>query len=618
MYLKGKQTMRKHVLLLALLAFVFGLRGPSPLADEIDGRPLSDWVAQAMSDEGPEDVARTVAALSTALQSADNRVRVTAADALAVLGADAKAAIPALIGQLSHQQPWVRVAAMAALASMGKEAVPALLETFQRETGGPRIRAAFVLGDIGPDARMAVPVLVAAQQQEPAVIQDRFAGILSSIDPDRFAGNATVVRRPLEAAEAGPVVGLSLETASTTDWPQFHGPQRDALCREKGLLPSWPQGGPRLLWEMQGLGRAYSSVAIAGERLFTMGDRPAAGQDESQFVVACDLPSRKLLWATRVGPPHQDGGPRCTPTVDGNLLYALGTDGDLVCLETATGAVRWRASLTQDFGGKMMTIWKYCESPLVDGDRLICTPGGREASIVALNKRTGALIWQCSVPVLGSKGADGAAYSSAVAADLAGVRQYVQMLGRGVVGVEAETGRFLWGYNRIANPVANVTTPVVRGNYVFVTTAYSTGAALLRIARQGDQFEAREVYFLSPRDFQNHHGGVVLAGDLIFGGHGPNRGDPACLDFATGKVLWKQRSPSRGSAAVLYADGHLVFRYDRGEVVLIEASAEGLRLKGRFRPPQDDGPAWSHPVIHQGRLYLRHANLLLCYDLRDY
>jgi hypothetical protein len=222
------------------------------------------------------------------------------------------------------------------------------------------------------------------------------------------------------------------------------------------------------------------------------------------------------------------------------------------------------------------------------------------------------------MPDIGPKGLDGAGYSSAVAANIAGVRQYVQMLGRGTIGVEADTGRFLWGYNQIANTVANITTPVVRGNYVFVTTAYSTGAALLRIARNGDDLEAREVYFLGPRDFQNHHGGVVLVGDHIFGGHGPNKGFPTCIELSTGKVLWKERSPALGSAAVLYADGNLVFRYDRGEVVLIEASPEELRIKGQFAPPTGEGPAWSHPVIHEGKLYLRHADLLLCYDLRSY
>ena len=526
-----------------------------------------------------------MSALSKALSSDDNQVRVTAADALAMLGADAKAAIPSLIGQLDHELPWVRVAAMAALASMGQDAVPALIDTFNSETGGPRIRAAFVLGSIGPDAKAAVPLLADAMQVESPVIQERLAGILSNIDPDNFAGNATIFKGRYDPSEAGPAAGLSLEAASIADWPGFHGPYRDAICREQGLLKQWPEAGPKLLWTLDGLGRAYSSVAIAGGRLLTMGDRIDEGQDEVQNVMAYDLQTRKQLWATPVGPPHPDGGPRCTPTIDGDLLYVIGTEGNLVCLETETGKIEWRKSLTEDFDGQMMSVWKYCESPLVDGNKLICSPGGKRATMVAFDKHTGELIWQCRVPDLGPKGLDGAAYSSAVAADIAGVRQYIQMVGRGVIGVQAETGRFLWGYNPIANTVANITTPVVRGNYVFTTTAYSTGAALLRITRDGDQFEAREVYFIGPKDFQNHHGGVVLVGDLIFGGNGPNRGDPTCIDFATGKVLWKQRSPSRGSAAVLYADGHLILRYDRGEVLLIEASPKGLSDQGPAGAP---------------------------------
>jgi outer membrane protein assembly factor BamB len=157
---------------------------------------------------------------------------------------------------------------------------------------------------------------------------------------------------------------------------------------------------------------------------------------------------------------------------------------------------------------------------------------------------------------------------------------------------------------------------VVRGDYVFATTANNTGAALLNISRDGDAFQADEDYFLKSRDFQNHHGGVVLVGDHIYGGHGPNRGDPACVDFGSGEVVWRERSPSRGSAAVLYADGHLVFRYDRGEVLLIEATPEAMKIKGRFQTPDEEGPAWAHPVIHQGKLYLRHDNSLFCYDVR--
>jgi outer membrane protein assembly factor BamB len=202
-----------------------------------------------------------------------------------------------------------------------------------------------------------------------------------------------------------------------------------------------------------------------------------------------------------------------------------------------------------------------------------------------------------------------------VVAEICGVRQYVQLVGRGVIGVEAETGRFLWGYSGVANTIANITSPVVRGNYVFATTAYNTGSALIKISREENQFEADEVYFIKSRDFQNHHGGVVRLGDYIYGGHGPNRGDPVCVDLRTGEVVWKQRAPARGSAAVLYADGHLIFRYDRGDVVLIEATPEALKIKGQFTAPDEEGPAWAHPVIYQGKLLLRHADSLFCYDV---
>jgi outer membrane protein assembly factor BamB len=348
-----------------------------------------------------------------------------------------------------------------------------------------------------------------------------------------------------------------------------------------------------------------------------MGDRANVDGAEEQYVIAYDLETRKQLWASPVGPPHTDGGPRCTPTVDGKLLYAIGTDGDLVCLAADSGEERWRKSFVEDFEGLFMSVWKFSESPLIDGDRLICTPGGPDAMMVALNKKTGDLVWKCAVPELGEKGAEGAGYSSAIVAEICGVRQYVQMIGRGVIGVEAETGRFLWGYNAVANNVANITSPVARGDYVFATTAYNTGSVLLKLSRDGDAFKAEEVYFAGSRDFQNHHGGVVLLGDHVYGGHGPNKGDPACVEFGTGKVAWKQRAPARGSAAVLYADGNLIFRYDRGPVYLVEATPEELRIKGHFEPPMDEGPAWAHPVIHNGRLYLRHANLLLCYSLKS-
>ena len=420
-------------------------------------------------------------------------------------------------------------------------------------------------------------------------------------------------------------VSYAADSGSTQsgDWPQFHGPNRDAKCTETGLLREWPEGGPKLLWQAEGLGKGYSTVSITGGKIFTMGDRtppgesvpPAAGDAETQFVIALDLNTRNELWATPIGPPHNDG-PRCTPTVDGDLLYAIGTSGDLACLETATGKVRWRKNFGDDFGGKMMSGWKFSESPLVDGEKLVCTPGGEDATFVALDKRTGELIWKSALPSIGQRGKDGAGYSSMIAAEIDGVRQYIQILGRGAVGIDAKTGKFLWSYNRVANRVANIPTPVVRGNHVFVTTSYKTGSALLKLTRNGDAFDAEEIYFLGPREFENHHGGVVLIGEHIYGGDGQNNGTPVCLEFMTGKICWKPKAPGSGSAAVLYSDGHLYFRYQNGLMALIEATPEEFRLKGTFRTAVKLGNSWPHPVIHQRKLYLRDQDVLMCYDVR--
>lgn len=580
---------------------------------EVDGEPLSYWVAEANAAKGSKDLEITVAALAKAVAAKPPKVKSAAADALAVLGPRAKAALPALFDEFDHELNWVRASCQAAVGSMGKVAVPGLIEVFEQNTGGPRNRAAFVLGSIGADAKPAIPVIIRIMEDETPIVQERFKGVLHQIDPDQFEVTTPVVAG--RAAEFGKLGEQLSNVLDTTDWPQFHGPMRDSICRDEGLLQGWPSQGPELLWTLEGLGRGYSSVAIVDGVIFTMGDRPD-GDGEAQFVVTYNLQTRKELWATPIGPAYSDGGPRCTPSVDGDRVYAIGTEGDLVCLDAESGEMIWRRKFDEDFGSQSTPGWKFCESPLIDEGQLICTPGGADATMVALNKENGDVIWKFAVPDLGAKGGDNAGYSSPIVAEICGVRQYVHMIGRGVVGVDAATGRFLWGYNRIANNVANVTPPVVRGDYVFATTAYNTGSVLLEISREGDAFNAEEVYFLPSREFQNHHGGIVLVGNYVYGGHGPNRGEPTCLDLATGELMWQERSPARGSASVIYADGHLVFRYDRGEVLLIEASPDELRIKGQFQAPEDDGPAWAHPAIHQGKLYLRHANLLMCYDLR--
>ena len=404
--------------------------------------------------------------------------------------------------------------------------------------------------------------------------------------------------------------------ATAADWPQWRGPNRNAVNPETGLLDAWPAEGPKLLWEAKGLGRGYSSVAIVGNRLFTMGDLEE-GQAKSQFVIALDLTTREVVWKTRVGAPHSDGS-RCTPTVQEGLLYALGTEGELVCLQADTGKEVWRKNLVTDLGGKMMSGWKYSESPLVDGDKLVCTPGGPDAALVALSRKTGELIWKCVPPAPNQMG--GAGYASVVVSTGAGVRQYVTVMGRGAIGVEAATGKFLWHYPRIANGTANIPTPVAEGDFVFVSTGYGTGSALLKLVKAGDGVKAEEVYWLKANTFQCHHGGFLKLGEYIFGAHGHNGGNPICLEMATGKVMWSEKQPGERSGAVICADNKLIFRYENNVVALMEANPKAYQLKSTFKVPGRpgmDGPGWAHPVVVNGRLYLRHSDYLFCYDIKN-
>jgi outer membrane protein assembly factor BamB len=431
---------------------------------------------------------------------------------------------------------------------------------------------------------------------------------------------ATSVRRRILVFTAAGIVLLAHHGASAappSDWPGWRGPNRDALSPDRGLLTEWKASGPPLAWQSSGLGVGFSSVSIAAGRIYTMGDRAGAQQ-----LIALNQADGKPLWSARVGPPWRDemGGPRGTPTVDGDLVFAIGTEGDLVCVEAATGKERWRRSLTKDFGGDMMSIWKFSESPLVDGDRLVFTPGSKTAALVAVDKTTGKEIWRTATPDLGPKGKDGAAYSSVVISNGAGVKQYVQLLGRGLVGVRTSDGKLLWSYNRVANQVANIPTPIVRANFVFASTGYQTGSVLLDLQKDGDGVKAREVYFLEANVLQNHHGGLVLVGNYVYGGHGQSKGFPICVEFTTGKVAWGGdiRNAGTGSAAVVYADGNLVFRYQNGTVVLIEASPEGYREHGAFAIPGVKDPSWSHPVVLDGVLYLREQDVLFAYDVRKH
>lgn len=418
------------------------------------------------------------------------------------------------------------------------------------------------------------------------------------------------------AMALGATLPVQSERAATTgDWPQWRGPNRDGVSTETGLLQAWPDGGPRQIFQASGMGGGFSSVAVTGGRIYTMGDRR-----DGQYALAFNAADGQPLWATRVGGTHVDqyGGPRATPTVDGDLVFVTSTDGDLLALAADTGALRWRKSLPGDFGAPTPG-WQFSESPLVDGDRVIITPGSRRAAMVAMDKTTGREIWRAAMPSLGSNGLDGPDYSSIVISSGGGVKQYVRLMGRGLLSVRASDGWVLWGYNDVANNVANISTPIIKDNLVFASTGYQTGAALLELSAAPDtRVTARERYFLQSRVFQNHHGGMVLIGDHVYAGHGHNRGTPICLELATGRVAWGGdiRNAGEGSAAVTAADGHVYFRYQNGVMMLIEATPAAYREKGQFQIPNVRNPSWSHPVVAGGRLYLREQDVLHVYDVR--
>jgi outer membrane protein assembly factor BamB len=411
-----------------------------------------------------------------------------------------------------------------------------------------------------------------------------------------------VIILTLLAAAASPL--------SAADWPRWRGPNGTGISSETGLLTRWPDKGPPVAWHAEGLGDGYASVVIANGLVFTIGSHAS-----DLFAYALDENDGSLRWKQKIGTTGRH--PLSTPTVDADHLYVMDPDGQLLCLEAASGTIRWQRDLPVEFGGRLQSGRGYGESPLIDGDRLICTPGGPDAMIVALDKLTGTTIWKSTIPPLGEAGRDGASFSSIQVSRAAGIRQYVQLVGRGLVGVAADDGRFLWGYNDIANQTANIPTPIVRDDLVFSANGYNAGSVLLKLTADGKGgVQASEVYRLNGSQLQNHHGGLVLVGDHVYGGHGSNNGLPTCLQLASGRVVWKRRGPGVGSASVVYADGHLYFHYQNGLIALIQASTSGYRLKSTFELPGAGADSWSHPVIANGRLYLREKDKLWTYHIK--
>ena len=400
-------------------------------------------------------------------------------------------------------------------------------------------------------------------------------------------------------------VALIASPLVAEDWPQFRGPNRDGVSNEKGLLQSWPAEGPPLEWSVKGLGSGFSTVSVAKDRIYTLGNLEEKNKKLS-FLVAMNRKDGNQLWKSEVGPAGGSLG--CTPTVDGDRIYALGQIGDLVCID-ADGKRIWHRQLEKDFGGKKGG-WNYCESPLVDGDKLIVTPGGKDATVVALNKKTGETIWKCPIPTRHNE----AGYSSVVIADVGGIKHYVQLFNGGLVGISTE-GKVLWTHEKLGGNTANVPTPIVVGDMIFSSIGYGRGASLMKLKADGQAISAEEVYFKS--ELTNKHGGVIKVGDFVYGDT-DDSGQPFCAEFKTGKVMWKhqQRPEKDNSAAVIYADGRLYFHYQNGNVTLVKASPVSYEEVGSFQAPKRSGPSWAHPVVSDGKLYLREGDMLYCYDIR--
>lgn len=438
---------------------------------------------------------------------------------------------------------------------------------------------------------------------------------------------------PLRLAMLLALVGCSPLVAA--DWPGFRGPNRDGSSPETGLLKSWPEGGPKQLWTAKNLGLGWGTPSVADGVIYGVGTRN--GKDGVWAVKEVD---GSELWFTPFAAPSggllpQTNGPASTPTVHGGKVYTVSADGTVSCLTAKDGKEVWSKNYTKDFGGAVVgrdgVAWGYSDSVLADGDKIICTPAAKGAALVALKADTGETVWKADAGAIGNpnvRGFAGQGYSSPVKATIGNVPQYLVLLGSGsgLVGVHAESGKVLWQYTGTAatGGVAQIPIPIVKGDKVWVSCSYAGGAALLQIVPKGkDAFEAKELKAYKKPDLNNHHGGMVLVGDHIYFGHDQNGGSPVCVDFKSGEIAWgPEKSPAGGqkSAAVLSADGRLYFRYENGVMVLIEPDPKELKVVSSFKLPAPDQrshpQSWPHPVIVNGKMYIRDQTVMYCYDVK--
>ena len=422
--------------------------------------------------------------------------------------------------------------------------------------------------------------------------------------PVRSLTNAKQTRRTF-----GKVVLASLATAAfarAEDWPQWRGPNRDGVSSEKGLLQDWPAGGPKLVWNITGIGNGYATVSTAGDRIVTAGE-----VDGNSSVICLNAKDGSRVWATPIGKTGTPGccnagGPRISPTIDtaAGLVFAISQYGEVAALNWKDGKEVWKKELTSDFGGRVPE-WGYSAAPVLDGDHIMMTPGGLKGTVVCLNKKTGETVWQSKDLT------DTAHYSSALIATIAGVKQLIQLTDKTLAGINPADGTILWRSTRRGR-TAVIPTPVVFKNMIYVTSGYGVGGSCVELKKAGDKFEVTELW--NNKDLDNHHGGVIRIGPNVYG-HSDSKGW-VCQEIATGKILWQEKRFGKGSIA--YADNRFVLRSeDKGTLALIEANPEAYKEHGRFEQPnRSREKAWAHPVISNGKLYVRDEDHLLCYDVK--
>ncbi len=393
--------------------------------------------------------------------------------------------------------------------------------------------------------------------------------------------------------------------AAADDWPQWRGPHRDGVSKETGLADEWAAGGPPLLWRADGFGEGYGSVSVADGALHVQGTRGGRS-----VVFALEAATGDVRWARELGPRLRDGrgnGPRGTPTVAGDSLYALTGMGELARIGLSDGRVAWQRNILQDFGQRNLS-WGISESPLIEGDRVVVMPGGAMGAIAALDRDTGETVWTSAELT------DRAGYSSLVAVDLGGgespLRAILGFTARAGVGVRASDGELLWRYLQPANRTANAATPIHSDGLVFYTSAYGVGGGALRVTVTGGEVSSGQAWFES--SLQNHHGGVVLHEGRLYGFFGRAL---ACVDFETGRIVWRNRSVGKGSLTL--ADGKLYLVGESRVAGLARATPKGYDELGRFRLEDRGWPSWAHPVVSNGVLYIRNWDELQAYDVSD-